>query len=125
VSVEVRLDQGVIQRILQRRGGKAYQKMEERTSRVARIAEDEDPGSMGDYITWRVVEGPKGLQGVIRCDHLAVLFVLKGTRPHIIRPHRKQVLHFFVDGQEVFTRLVHHPGTRPNDFMSRTLRLGR
>ncbi|MFJ5037937.1 hypothetical protein [Streptomyces parvulus] len=125
MSAEVRLDQGLIQRILRRRGGKAYQQMERRTSRVARFAEDEAPGSMGDYVRWEVVEGPKGLQGVIRCDHPAVLFVLKGTRPHIIRPRRRQALHFYVDGDEVFTKLVRHPGTRANDFMGRALRLGR
>lgn len=29
------------------------------------------PGRMGKFITWKVVEGPKGLQGVIVCDHPA------------------------------------------------------
>ncbi|WP_328434588.1 hypothetical protein [Streptomyces sp. NBC_00425] len=125
MSAEVRIDQGAIQRLLRRRGGKAYRQMEERARRVARFAEEEAPGSMGDFVSWDVVVGPKGLQGVVRCNHPAVLFVLKGTRPHIIRPRRRQALHFYVDGTEVFTKLVRHPGTRPNDFMARALRLGR
>ncbi|MFB7337760.1 hypothetical protein ACFC00_40115 [Streptomyces adustus] len=69
--------------------------------------------------------GRKGLEGVVACDHPAVGYVLNGTRPHLIRPRRAKALHFYVDGTEVFTRLVRHPGTRPNNFMARALRLGR
>ncbi|MEW2568305.1 hypothetical protein [Streptomyces sp. NPDC047070] len=125
MTVEVRIDQGALSRLLRRRGGRAYKKMEQRTERVADFAEAEAPGSMGDYISWKVVEGPKGLQGVIVCDHPAVLFVLNGTRPHLIRPRRKKFLRFEVEGHVVYTKLVRHPGTRPNDFMGRALRLGR
>jgi hypothetical protein len=44
------------------------------------------------------------------------LFVSEGTRQHFIRPSRRDVLRFVVDGRAVFTRLVLHPGTKPNDF---------
>lgn len=126
VSVEVRVDPGRIARLLRARGSIAYRKMSQRTERVARIAEQEAPGSMGRYISWKIVEGPRGLQGVIVCDHPAVRWVIEGTRPHLIRPRRRNgVLRFEVDGQVVYTRLVRHPGTRPNDFMGRALRLGR
>jgi hypothetical protein len=125
VGVEVRIDQGALARLLRRRGGRAYRKLEERTERVADIAEAEAPGSMGDFVRWRVEEGPGGLQGVITCDHPAVIFVLKGTRPHLIRPRRAKALRFEVDGTTVFAKLVRHPGTRANDFMARALRLGR
>lgn len=40
-----------------------------------------------------------------------------GTRPHDIRPRRRKVLRFSVGGRVVFTKLVHHPGTRPQPFM--------
>lgn len=125
MSVEVRIDQGAIRRLLRSRSGPAYRKLSARTERVAGIAEEEAPGHMGDFVQWRVEEGPKGLQGVITCDHPAVIFVLKGTRPHLIRPRRAKALRFDVGGTTVFAKLVHHPGTRPNDFMARALRLGR
>lgn len=125
MSVEVRIDQGALDRLLRRRGGRAYRKLSDRTERVAGIAEAEAPGSMGDYVRWRVEQGPRGLQGVITCDHPAVIFVLKGTRPHLIRPRRAKALRFDVGGTTVFAKLVRHPGTRANDFMSRALRLGR
>lgn len=125
MSVEVRIDQGALSRLLRRRGGRAHRKLAERTERVARIAEGEAPGTMGDFITWKIEEGRGGLQGVIVCDHHAVLFVLNGTRPHLIRPRRKKALRFEVGGEVVFAKLVRHPGTRPNDFLGRALRLGR
>lgn len=126
MSVEVQIEPGRLARLLRARGSIAYRRISQRTERVARIAEAEAPGSMGRYISWKVQEGPRGLEGVIVCDHPAVRYVLDGTRPHLIRPRRpKGVLRFEVDGRVVFTRLVRHPGTRPNDFMARALRLGR
>ncbi|MEV3895294.1 hypothetical protein [Streptomyces anulatus] len=125
MSVEVRIDQGAISRLLRRRGGRAFRTLSAKTERVAALAEAGAPGRMGDRVTWRVVEGPRGLQGVVSCDHPAVHFVLNGTRPHLIRPRRKSVLRFEVGGRVVFTRLVRHPGTRANDFMGRALRQGR
>jgi hypothetical protein len=40
-----------------------------------------------------------------------------GTRPHIIRPRRAKVLRFAAGGRVVFTKLVRHPGTKPQPFM--------
>ncbi|MEU2510166.1 HK97 gp10 family phage protein [Streptomyces sp. NPDC007863] len=45
-----------------------------------------------------------------------------GTKPHIIRPKRAQVLRFKVGGRTVFAKVVHHPGTRPRPFLDRALR---
>ncbi|MDX2730997.1 hypothetical protein [Streptomyces sp. PA03-2a] len=125
MSVEVRIDPGRIARTLRLRGGRTARKLAERTQRTASIAEREAPGSMGRYITWKVTEGPRGLQGVIVCDHPAVRWVNEGTRPHIIRPRRKRVLRFEIRGREVFAAYVRHPGTKPNPFMARALRQGR
>lgn len=41
-----------------------------------------------------------------------VEFFEYGTRPHIIRPVRARALHFMTyEGDEVWSKLVHHPGT--------------
>lgn len=40
-----------------------------------------------------------------------------GTRSHPITPRDADVLHFWVDGKEVFADYVNHPGTEPNPFM--------
>jgi hypothetical protein len=125
MSVSVTVDPGVIARILRRRGGVAERRLRAKTRRVASIAAAEAPGSMGAHVDWRVEAGPRGLRGVITCDHPAVHFVLRGTRPHIIRPRRAKALRFEVGGGVVFAKVVRHPGTRANDFMGRALRLGR
>lgn len=126
MSAEVRIDQGRIGRALRLRTGRAARKLAERTQRTAAIAEREAPGTMGRYITWKIVDGPHGLQGVIVCDHPATRFVLDGTRPHIIRPRRKGgVLRFEVRGKVVYSAYVRHPGTRANNFLARALREGR
>ena len=36
-----------------------------------------------------------------------------GTKPHVIEPKTAKVLHFKSDGQDVFTKRVNHPGTKP------------
>ncbi|WP_086859899.1 hypothetical protein [Streptomyces milbemycinicus] len=125
MSVEVTIDPSRLARLLRLRGGRAERRLRERTERVADIARREAPGSMGNYISWKVQEGPRGLQGVIVCDHPAVRYVLDGTRPHIIRPRRARALRFEVDGRVVFSAFVRHPGTRANNFLARALRLGR
>jgi HK97 gp10 family phage protein len=50
------------------------------------------------------------------------IYVVKGTSPHEIRPVNASVLAFKAAGGDmVFTRLVRHPGTRPNPFMQRAV----
>ena len=50
------------------------------------------------------------------------IFVEKGTAPHIIRPVNASCLAFQggMLGGMVFTKLVHHPGTKPNPFIQKT-----
>lgn len=45
-----------------------------------------------------------------------------GSRPHVIRPRRAQVLRFRVGGQVVFAKIVNHPGTRGTHFLDKALR---
>jgi HK97 gp10 family phage protein len=48
------------------------------------------------------------------------IYVEKGTAPHLIVPVSASVLAFEgSNGDMVFTRLVHHPGTKPDPFMRR------
>jgi hypothetical protein len=62
--------------------------------------------------------------GKASIDALApyAMYVVRGTRPHLIRPVNVSVLAFEgSNGKIVFTRLVHHPGTKPNPFMQRAV----
>lgn len=125
MSVSVRVNPGVIDRLLRRRGGSVERKLRERTERVEEIARQEAPGSMGDYMSSRVEEGPRGLRGVVTNNHPAVFYVLEGTPAHEIRARRAKALRFEAGGQILFRKRVWHPGTRANNFLARALRLGR
>lgn len=52
---------------------------------------------------------------ILAADYLD--YVTYGTPPHIITPKNKKFLRFKVDGKEVFTKKVKHPGTAPNPFI--------
>jgi hypothetical protein len=45
-------------------------------------------------------------------------YVVEGTRPHDIVAHGR-ALAFTWNGRRVFFARVHHPGTKPNDFIGR------
>ena len=45
------------------------------------------------------------------------LYFIEGTSPHEIRPRVASVLRFQGGGGVVFTKLVNHPGTKPNDLL--------
>lgn len=51
-----------------------------------------------------------------------VKFIVEGTRPHEIRPKNGNVLAFKVGGSMVFSAVVHHPGTKANNFMEKAAR---
>ena len=59
--------------------------------------------------------------GEARIQALApyAVYVVKGTAPHEIRPVNASVLRFDTGGGVVFTKLVRHPGTKPNPFLER------
>lgn len=47
-------------------------------------------------------------------------FIVKGTKPHIIRPKRKKALWW--EGARHPVKLVRHPGTKANKFVGRAFR---
>lgn len=79
-------------------------------------------GTMAEKI--RPVVTTKGVPiGMVVLDHPAGLFVLKGTQPHDIMPLKPNgVLRFTTSGGDVvFTRMVHHPGYKGDDFLLKAL----
>ena len=49
------------------------------------------------------------------------LFVDQDTQSHVIEPIFANFLKFEIDGITVFARRVHHPGTKGQNFVARTL----
>lgn len=123
VSTSFRLDQGRVARLLRLPGGVVDRSLRRRVARVQRAAETLAPGSMGRGIRSSIRYEADGPVGTVTSTHLATIYVVNGTRPHIIRPRRPNgVLRFTVNGRVVYAKYVNHPGTRPNRFMIEALR---
>ncbi len=67
-----------------------------------------------------------GTQRIVRIDLSRapnIRYIVNCCKPHIIRPKRKQCLHFFKEGREFFIySQVNHPGKKPNNFIYRAAR---
>ncbi|PVX26225.1 MAG: hypothetical protein CW691_02130, partial [Candidatus Bathyarchaeum sp.] len=75
-------------------------------------------GKLVRSIVTKIEEGEAKLQVLVPYAK----FVVEGTRPHEIRPVSANVLVFKAkSGDLVFTRLVRHPGTKPNPFIQRAV----
>jgi hypothetical protein len=124
VSGSFNLDRSRMERMLRLPGGIVHRNMERRVRRVEAEAINRAPGSMGSTIRAQIQSGPGGeFRGVIRVGHPAGIFVVNGTRPHMIFPRRQGgVLRFTVGGRVVYARYVNHPGNKPNDFLRQALR---
>ena len=125
VSTSFDLHRTAIERMLRLPGGMVYRHMERRVRRAEAVIRERAPGSMGDgrNITVSIRPGPGGdFQGVINSRHPATLYVIGGTRPHVIRPVRARALKFTVGSQTVYAKVVFHPGTKPNNFLRDGLR---
>ncbi|MFB8449000.1 hypothetical protein ACFC3Z_07890 [Enterococcus thailandicus] len=44
-----------------------------------------------------------------------------GSKPHIIRAKNGKALHWRVNGQDYYAKLVRHPGNKPHNFIKDTL----
>lgn len=82
------------------------------------------PGNLRNHIVKRLVVGKGGVpQMLVGVEHVPyAVFVHEGTHPHDIVPKSAPFLVFMGrDGTLVFTKLVHHPGNKPNRFLVRSL----
>ena len=50
-------------------------------------------------------------------------FVLWGTKAHVIRPRNKKFLRWASGGKFHFSKEVHHPGTKPDNYINRAAAL--
>lgn len=94
-------------------------------ARVALLAKSQvgvDTGALKASINYRLVRRGSGLTAVIGSNNRVALMHHQGTRPHIIVPRRAQTLRFYSHGRIVYSKLVHHPGTKPNRYLTDNLR---
>ena len=119
----VRLDRADLQRVMTDASRRELKEASRQVVNRAKVLAPVRTGRLRGSIR---AEEPRifSLRGSVKVgsDLEYAAFVNDGTRPHIIRPRRAQVLRFTVGGRTVFAKVVHHPGTRPRPFLDRALR---
>lgn len=125
-KVYLLLDPLAIQSLISSPAGPIVRDLFVRGERVKIRAHEEAPvktGNLRDHIVKRLVFAagqPVMLVGVEGVPY--ALFVHEGTVAHDIYPvHAKALVFIGADGNLVFAKHVHHPGTRPNRFLVRAL----
>lgn len=119
---QITIYQPGLEHLLKGRTGPTVKDMERRARNVMAELRRTAPGSMKRKITSVTLEGGRV---EIRCSHPATVYVVQGTRPHEIWPHPRPRAHLKFKGRTgktVYAKMVHHPGTRPNNFMMRAVR---
>lgn len=80
---------------------------------IAEYAREIAPKRTGRYADSIVVEQEGPLRFKIRAGAPYAAIIEYGSMPHFILPRTAKVLRFEVDGDVVFAKWVHHPGTPP------------
>lgn len=78
-------------------------------------------GTLRKSIRYQLVTDSKGLIATVGANNRIALMHHNGTKPHIILPRRAQTLRFYSHGRIVYSKMVHHPGTRPNKYLTDNL----
>lgn len=83
------------------------------------------PGTLRDSIVKRLVSDGQGLSVLVGSNDPVALWHHEGTRPHVIRARARPRLVFFWQkaGRVVAFKQVNHPGTKPNRFLVKALRV--
>jgi hypothetical protein len=136
VKAVVVIDPNVLQKFLDAPNGPVVRALIEAGEKVKNEAIRLAPKrtqNLSRHIVKRLTKR-KGRPAVtVGADVKYALFVHEGTRPHIIRPKGHPFLAFrwagapatmrrLPDGR-VLARVVHHPGTKPNRFLTNALRV--
>ena len=120
-DLHVRMDTVAIAKMLRTPGGPVGRELLRRGKQAEFVAKQLAPKGMRPYISADLTVGKDAVELELRCSHPATLYVINGTKPHEIRPKKASVLHFYIAGREVFATVVHHPGTKANDFLGKAL----
>lgn len=124
-DIKIDWDQVAIRKMFRSPTGEVGRNLAKRGERIAEAARKLAPGSMGDHVHTTVTGSVlTGTLVTVYCDHPAIIYVSKGTRPHVIMPSGKKALRFSMGGETVFAMRVNHPGTKPDPFMIKAMAIG-
>lgn len=106
-------------------GGPVQRDMRSRAERLQRLARRQVGKRTGELARSIQVTNRMDLNGRewwVGSNNRNALRHHKGTRPYLIFPESGRVLRFSLRGRMIYTRVVRHPGTRPNRYLTDNLR---
>lgn len=112
--------------VLRGPGGPVWNDVEKRTNRATTLAKAQvgkDTRALVRSISSRVSVGSRGgVTGVVTANDKKAILHHNGAPPHIITARKAQTLRFKSRGKIVYAKVVRHPGTKPNRFLTDPLR---
>lgn len=120
-DVRLVLNDQAIRAVAEEQGGGLVIKTTVKILNRAKILCPVDTGNLRASLQMRITKTGDIISGEVYTNVNYASYVHEGTRPHLIRPRRAGgVLRFPVPPRSshiVFTRLVHHPGTKARPFL--------
>lgn len=117
----IRLDQRAVRAELNRFASRDVARVAREVEARAKQLAPVDTGRLRASISAQPRVTFRGPTVRVTADVNYATFVENGTRPHVIRPRRAQVLKFKVGGRTVYAKVVHHPGTKGVHFMAKAV----
>lgn len=105
---------GLIGRYFKRRGELLEQLAKQQVGKKTRALQRSINNSMRHTSTGFIVK--------VGSDNPIALLHHNGSKPHVIKPKRAKTLRFYSHGKIVYARVVNHPGTRPNKYLTDNLK---
>ena len=102
--------------------GKDLAKRGEKIRALAVRQVGKNTGRLASSIRVQMSLDAQGLNVRIGSSHRLALLHHNGSRPHLIRAKGLGVMRFTSRGRVVYARVVLHPGTRPNRYLTDNLR---
>lgn len=103
--------------------GRHLQRLGNKVQRLAKRQAGKKTGALARSIDVHLGATSAGLFVKVGSRNRVAYMHHEGTRAHIIVPRNAQWLRFFwaKKGRVVYSRLVHHPGTRGNPYLTRSM----
>lgn len=102
--------------------GNHITKLAFQTYMLAKAQVGVDTGALKDSIHFNVKFGAGPVSARIGSSNSIALLHHEGTKPHIIKPKNAKALVFQSRGKIVYTKIVRHPGTKPNKYLTDSLK---
>lgn len=90
--------------------------------RLARAQVGMKTGKLRKSINYTINKRSTGLVATIGSNNKIAFWHHEGTKPHIITPKSAKTLRFNSRGKIVYAKVVRHPGTKPNKYLTDNLR---